>query len=93
MQVINNNELFTQVAAEESSVVSGGDANPGGGYSNYDSYMHQPYYGNAWRTPAPETSATFLPLLKTTGFITLAEAFSIESSAMQLKVLELLAGV
>ncbi len=24
MQVINNNELFTQVAAEESSVVSGG---------------------------------------------------------------------
>ena len=26
MQVINNNELFTQVAAEESSVVSGGDA-------------------------------------------------------------------
>ncbi|MFM6036432.1 MAG: hypothetical protein ACKPBB_02315 [Sphaerospermopsis kisseleviana] len=26
MQVINNNELFTQVAAEESSIVSGGDA-------------------------------------------------------------------
>ncbi|MBE9054535.1 hypothetical protein [Sphaerospermopsis sp. LEGE 08334] len=26
MQVINNNELFTQVAAEESSVVSGGNA-------------------------------------------------------------------
>lgn len=26
MQVINNNELFTQIAAEESSVVSGGDA-------------------------------------------------------------------
>ncbi|BAZ80064.1 hypothetical protein NIES73_13140 [Sphaerospermopsis kisseleviana NIES-73] len=25
MQVINNNELFTQVAAEESSVVSGGN--------------------------------------------------------------------
>jgi hypothetical protein len=26
MQVINNNELFTQVSAEESGTVSGGDA-------------------------------------------------------------------
>ncbi|GCL38020.1 hypothetical protein SR1949_31330 [Sphaerospermopsis reniformis] len=94
MQVINNNELFTQVAAEESAIASGGKSD----YQN-NKYMPDPYYGNGWnygngwKTSAPETAATYLPLLKATGLIQVAEAFGIANSAMQLEVIKILAGL
>ncbi|MEB3150895.1 MAG: hypothetical protein VKL60_17990 [Sphaerospermopsis sp.] len=88
MQVINNNELFTQVAAEESSLTNGG----GSEYTDYGKYM-QPYGYAKEATSASETPATFLPLLQANGLITLAEAFDIDKKVMRWDVLKILAGL
>ncbi len=88
MLVINNNELFTQVAAEESSIASGGCV--GTTESSQSSSMpSKPGYDSGWKGHTPHkykaTSAVspYENLLVASGIAILGEALGIEAAQMK----------